>query len=239
MLSRRELLSATMAAISSSAASQTFARHRPSQADLMDIARQHGHWLAGRPGGAFADLRGGDLSGLCLDGLDLSQADLTGASLAGAYGTGFVCLQGCLAKADLTGVRLIGPALDGADLNRADLRGAWLADREGLPVQSHFGSQADGRASLLGASFNYANLSGARINAYLAGTSFDGANMAGANLSLCRGSADFRDANLTGAALDYCEFKVVDLTDAELQGCTFNRTTARRGHALPPQIQTR
>lgn len=236
MLSRRELFGTALAGVSLSSP-PAFASRRLTQANLIDIAQQHGLWLEGRPGGAFADLRGADLTGLCLSGIDLSLANLTGAKLAGVYGIGFVCLRGRLMHADLTEVQLIGPALDGAILDHADLRGAWLYEGDELPGVSKIGAEIGQRASLLGASFNSANLSGARINAYLAGTSFEGANLARANLSLCRGSADFTHANLTGATLDNCEFKVVDFTGAELQGCTFNGTTARRGHALPSGIQ--
>lgn len=236
MLSRRDFFGATVASSSLYAASPAHAGQRLSQADLADIARRHGLWLQGMPGGAFADLRGADLAGLCLDGIDLSEADLSGANLSSAHGQGFIGMRGLLIGTGLSEVRLAAPILDGAIFDRADLRDAWLADWQGPPAHPRLGVQADSRASLLGARFHLTDLSGARINAYLAGTSFLGANLAGANLSLCLGGADFRRANLVGAALDNCEFKTVDFRGAELQGCSFRGTTALRGEALPAEI---
>ncbi len=237
MLTRRNLLAASLTGPSLCAASPIFAGQRLSQAALAEIAHCHSRWLAGEPDGAYADLRGVDLAEFCLDGIDLSYADLSGARLKGSYGHGFICLRGRLTGADLTGARLIAPTFDGAILDRARLTGAWLGDWPGPVAHPRFQIETDSRASLLSTRFNFADLSGARINAYLTGTSFLGANMSEADLSLCQGHAEFRQANLENAKLENCEFGALDLRGARLDGCSFNGTTASRGKALPPGIR--
>ena len=73
-------------------------------AELAEVLRLHGLWLAGDPGGKWANLRGADLSEA-----NLSGADLRGANLSGA---------------DLSGADLSEANLSGADLSEANLRRA-------------------------------------------------------------------------------------------------------------------
>ena len=58
--------------------------------ELAEVLRLHGLWLAGDPGGQWADLSGANLRGANLSGADLSGANLSGASLSGAV-SGSVC----------------------------------------------------------------------------------------------------------------------------------------------------
>lgn len=77
--------------------------------ELDKILRLHELWLAGKKGGAKADLRNADLRGAILEGANLLVADLGGANLEGAD----------LSMANLRGTHLLGTNLRGANLDYA------------------------------------------------------------------------------------------------------------------------
>ena len=158
------------------------------EAKLNKILSNHKLWLADKPNGIRADLKGVNLKGVNLSGADLKYVNLYGANLydadlygANLYGANLGCADlrdADLRSADLKGAYLKGANLSGADLRSADLRSANLWD-------------ADLRCANLG-----------------------GANLGGADLR----DADLRDVNLRDVNLGCVDLSGADLKGADLSG---------------------
>lgn len=108
-------------------------------AELQEVLRLHGLWLAGDSEGRRADLSQANLSHADLSQADLSHADLRWANLSGAD-LRWASLRGAdlrwanLSHADLRAADLRGANLSGADLQGANLREADLTGAVGLPI---------------------------------------------------------------------------------------------------------
>lgn len=148
-----------------------------SYAELEEILRLHGLWLANEEGGRCADL-----SRAWLIGADLSKVVLRNADLSG--NTFLLSID--LSNADLSNANLSKAVLRDANLSGADLRGANL-NNAALPL-----------ANLSGADLRDAKL----FEAVLRDANLSGADLRGADLrfaDLCR--AKLRGAQLIGAFL--------------------------------------
>ena len=120
--------------------------------ELNETLRLHKLWLAGKDGGAKANLEGANLKGANLYEADLEGANLKGADLEGAD----------LCEAYLEGANLEGANLEGANLKGANLK--W-ADLEDANLKG---------ANLEGANLERVNLKSANLcMAYLRGADID------------------------------------------------------------------
>lgn len=206
--SRRQLWSALPAlGLASDVAAKP--RQRLSQSDLEGVAtRRHAAWLKGESSGAFAVLKDRDLSGLCFDGLDLRYADLSASDLTGIKAEGLQADRAMFTGASLMGARFVGASLDGAVFDRADLREAQILDLPG-PLSPRLANQPQ-TASLLGARFVAADLSYARIQAYIAGALFFSTKLVGTDFSYSLGQPIFRQTDLHNAHFHHCDFNLGD-----------------------------
>jgi uncharacterized protein YjbI with pentapeptide repeats len=103
------------------------------RAELVEVVRLHGLWLAGTPGGKRANLTDADLTDADLTRANLTDADLTDADLTRAN-----LADADLTRADLTDANLTDANLTRANLTRANLTRANLtrANVAGLGVAS-------------------------------------------------------------------------------------------------------
>ena len=165
--------------------------------ELRLVIDAHALWLAGKPGGARADLYGANIYGADISGANLSRADLSRANLYGANIYGANLSGANLYGADLSGANLYGANIYGADLSGANLYGADLS-----------------RANLSRADLSRANLSRADLSgANLSRADLSGADLSRANLS----RADLSRANLYGASLKETKNAKLVLARTEIQ----------------------
>lgn len=106
-------------------------------AELQRVVLAHADWVARRPGGERAVLRGAVLIGAELGGASLQQADLKRAVLAGATLRTAQLEHACLRWAVLRDADLSSADLSNADLSNADLRGADLSGASFRHCQLH------------------------------------------------------------------------------------------------------
>lgn len=173
-----------------------------------------------------------DFSGQNLFGLDLSDLDFKGAKLAGANLMGANLSGAKLAHADLAHANLDRALISRADFSGADLSQATLYDTVGSLNAEVSASEAP--------NFMKADLSGARIMAFLSHANMRGAKLVGALLGKGRNQlktpqrTDLSGADLSGADLAHADLGEVllsfaNLADANLAGADL--TGAELAHA--------
>ncbi len=202
-------------------------RRRLTQAQVDEAVRLHEQYQSGRFGGRRALLSYCDLSKLNLANRDLRDVDFTGAWLVetdmrkakldnsvfyAANLTGAKLTQASLVRCDLRGAVVRGADLAGADLFDADLRDGRLYQRATGGEYVDIEIEAPGAAELVGASFNNANLSRARLSGAIAQhTDFTDAVMKGCKLVR---------ADLRHAMMDGCNLEGADISGADLRGAS-------------------
>lgn len=182
----------------------------------------------------LADLASADLTSSNLRGADLVDADLTNAALVGADLRDADLTVARFAGADLTGATLGGDNGFGARLSDANLTGVVWTDSllDEISLNGTILSFADLRGwrawgiGAQGASFDHANLAGARLGLIAPGADFTNASLQGVGFEGLIGlpAPSLRDALLVNADLAGASFSVeggfgrIDLQGADLSG---------------------
>lgn len=193
----------------------------------------HEAFVAGRSGGARAQLRLVVAQGVRCDRRTLCDADFGGSDFTGSSFMAsdlsravFYCtnLQLCdlraanLFEADLRGARLAGAKLVGAILDRANLRSAVLSSADPF---------AGGTATLTDA-----RLDGVDLSAVVArGADLSNCSLKGAILR----HADLNYANLSNANLSGAQLEGVQLAGAQLRGAVLCGVDLSK-LSLPPEV---
>jgi len=228
---RRSILFAV--ATSAAAASRSTARpnkvaKRICQAELDEIIRMHGLWLADPNCGKRCVLGGYDLSGLQFGKLGGSSVDLNGADFAQADLSGTDADDILMHHCNFNGAKFDDghwrrPIFAYADMRRAS------AKRVTWGIPGGRGSEKRSAADLSYTALQDTDLTGSRICGLFYGTKLARASLVGADLSLSDFSGpmhhdmSFAGANLRDAKLRDCHISSANFANANCAGADFSR----------------